>query len=348
MTISLIQALVDGPVDVIGDVHGEIEPLRELLGQLGYDDKGRHPAGRRPVFVGDLCDRGPDSPAVVDLVRELVEEGRGQCVLGNHELNLLRRDGKEGNRWFVDPAHTEQQAAGKFAHSRAVPDSMTKEYFEFFSSLPLALEREDLRVVHAAWDEAAIRTLRGAKTSIVDLYHESERIIEEQLKATGLLEQAEEEKRQFHRVLEDRSANVELLRALGLCDERRQTYNPVRVVTSGIERLADKPFWASGKWRMCARVPWWNEYQEETPVIIGHYWRQLRPIEASDHAATKPEVFGEEAPTAWVGRDRKVFCVDYSVGVRYEERRAGITDHATHIAAMRWPEKELWLETGKA
>ena len=68
--------LLDGPVDVIGDVHGEIEALSALLGHLGYAPDGRHPAGRRAVFVGDLCDRGPDSPAVLDLVMEWVLAGR--------------------------------------------------------------------------------------------------------------------------------------------------------------------------------------------------------------------------------------------------------------------------------
>lgn len=60
-----IAPLRAGPLDVIGDVHGEFDALRALLGHLGYDDGGAHPDGRRVVFVGDLCDRGPDSPAVL-------------------------------------------------------------------------------------------------------------------------------------------------------------------------------------------------------------------------------------------------------------------------------------------
>lgn len=50
-----------GPFDIIGDVHGCSAELETLLTTLGYDD-GRHPAGRTAVFVGDLVDRGPDSP----------------------------------------------------------------------------------------------------------------------------------------------------------------------------------------------------------------------------------------------------------------------------------------------
>ncbi len=65
-----------GPFDVVGDVHGCRAELEELLGALGYvlsrDDAGRavdaaHPEGRRAAFVGDLVDRGPDTPGVLRL-----------------------------------------------------------------------------------------------------------------------------------------------------------------------------------------------------------------------------------------------------------------------------------------
>jgi hypothetical protein len=58
---SLVQPLFDGPVDIIGDVHGEIDALRSLMRHLGYKDDGFHPENRRLVFVGDLTDRGPTS-----------------------------------------------------------------------------------------------------------------------------------------------------------------------------------------------------------------------------------------------------------------------------------------------
>jgi protein phosphatase len=88
-----------GPFDVIGDVHGCRAELEELLGALGYslvgDDVGRpvdavHPAGRRAVFVGDLVDRGPDSPGVLRLVMGMVAAGSALCVPGNHENKLVR------------------------------------------------------------------------------------------------------------------------------------------------------------------------------------------------------------------------------------------------------------------
>jgi len=94
-----------GPFDVIGDVHGCRAELESLLGELGYllrrDDRDRpvdahHPDGRTAVFVGDLVDRGPDTPGVLRLVMGMVAAGHALCVNGNHENKLVRAlDGKK-------------------------------------------------------------------------------------------------------------------------------------------------------------------------------------------------------------------------------------------------------------
>lgn len=78
-----------GPFDIIGDVHGCHSELETLLGRLGYAD-GVHPDGRTAVFVGDLVDRGPDSPGVLRRVMGMVAAGNALCVPGNHENKLGR------------------------------------------------------------------------------------------------------------------------------------------------------------------------------------------------------------------------------------------------------------------
>jgi len=79
-----------GPFDVIGDVHGCSSEMLSLLDKLGYDEDAVHPDGRRPVFVGDLVDRGPDSVGVLRKVLAWVESGRALFVPGNHDDKLLR------------------------------------------------------------------------------------------------------------------------------------------------------------------------------------------------------------------------------------------------------------------
>ena len=344
----LVARLFDGPLDVVGDVHGEIEPLRRLLAQLGYDAQGAHPRGRRLVFVGDLCDRGPDSPAVADLVMSLVDRESAQCVLGNHELNILRNDAKPGNGWILDPGCKEQRPDGEFAHSRTAPTGWKARFTAFLGTLPVALEREDLRVVHAAWLPSEIAVLREARVSALDLHEEYHLTTERLLRMEGVAERALAEREAWRHALNDRHGTVPLLPAIGESDERHQMSNPVKVATSGVERLASTPFWSAGKWRMCDRVAWWHEYPEPTPVIVGHYWRRLRPIRGSSHAASKLDLFQDATATGWLGARQQVFCVDYSIGGRYEERKSGRVAFDTRLAAMRWPERELWFETGPA
>ncbi|NEA56203.1 polynucleotide kinase-phosphatase [Streptomyces sp. SID13666] len=90
---------LSGPFDIIGDIHGCRSELETLLNKLGYalerDAAGRpvgavHPLGRTAVFVGDLVDRGPDSPGVLRLVMGMVAAGSALCVPGNHENKLGR------------------------------------------------------------------------------------------------------------------------------------------------------------------------------------------------------------------------------------------------------------------
>ena len=88
-----------GPFHIIGDVHGCFGELVSLLEKLQYsvtfDENKKRYIVNRPdeslvLFVGDLVDRGPNSPEVVRLVMDMVEEGIAYCVSGNHDDKLLR------------------------------------------------------------------------------------------------------------------------------------------------------------------------------------------------------------------------------------------------------------------
>ena len=92
---------VRGPFDIIGDVHGCADELIALLGKLGYavrlegsgDDRRAittAPKGRRAFFVGDLVDRGPNSPDVLRIVMDMAERGQAFSVIGNHDDKFLR------------------------------------------------------------------------------------------------------------------------------------------------------------------------------------------------------------------------------------------------------------------
>lgn len=343
---SLIAPLQDGPIDIIGDVHGEIDALRAVLTTLGYNSHGEHPRGRRLVFVGDLVDRGPDSPAVVELVASLVERDLAQCIVGNHELSVLRGEPRPGNAWIIDSYRQEQQPGGEFAHSRVATESLRQRCRAFMDSLPVALVREDLRIVHAAWQASDVRTLATEAGPVTAVYSRYEGQLLRELAAEGVLQQARSH--QWRNALRDRNASASLLAAIGQADERYQKGNPVRVLTSGIERPTLPPSWSNGQWRLCDRVPWWDAYDEEPPVVIGHYWRRLRPPQGPAPAGSRPDLFAGSGPLDWLGPRRNVFCVDYSVGARYVERQVARrrTAFETQLCALRWPERELWAEDG--
>jgi hypothetical protein len=339
------QALFSGPIDIVGDVHGEIDALTQLLLHLGYDRHGQHPQGRRLVFVGDLCDRGPDSIAVSELVRDLVARELAQCVLGNHELNVLRGSKKEGNGWFFENDH--DSASGKFTGWRRANAEHREWIAAFYAGLPVTLERADLRVVHAAWHDEATELLPAATSSTLAAYNSFADRLEAEARASGLAARADAEEATHYTEITDPSAAVPLLEHSGRQDELYQMGNPLRVLTSGPERLTTKPFFAQGKWRMLERVKWWDEYQHATPVIFGHYWRWPAPADHGVFGTWKLDLFAGASPHEWLGQQRNAFCVDFSVGARYHERRSAPgARFKTRLGAVRWPERILVTDDG--
>ncbi|MEU0040196.1 polynucleotide kinase-phosphatase [Streptomyces sp. NPDC006333] len=107
-----------GPFDIVGDIHGCASELETLLGKLGYVD-GVHPRGRTAVFVGDLVDRGPDTPGVLRRVMSMVGSGNALCVPGNHENKLGRHLKGRKVQHTHGLAETVEQLAGESEEFRA-------------------------------------------------------------------------------------------------------------------------------------------------------------------------------------------------------------------------------------
>ena len=166
----LIQTLPNCPLDIIGDVHGQFEALQNLLHYLGYTPAGKHPQGRKLVFVGDLIDRGPDSPAVVDWVKQAIGAGNAFMVLGNHEINLLAHEPKDGSGWFFDCRASKD--SHNYAPWQRQPENSKPALSQFLAEQPLVLQRQDLRIVHAAWLPESIAQLQHHTAPLVQLIQE--------------------------------------------------------------------------------------------------------------------------------------------------------------------------------
>ncbi|RIJ21498.1 polynucleotide kinase-phosphatase, partial [Clavibacter michiganensis subsp. insidiosus] len=147
-----------GPFDAIGDVHGCRAELETLLGELGYeiqrDERGRpvdaaHPAGRRAVFLGDLVDRGPDTPGVLRLVMGMVRAGHAFAVPGNHEDKLVKALQGKKVRVAYGLAESLAQLAEEDEAFRVDVERFCRELVSH-----LVLDGGDLVVAHAGLIEA--------------------------------------------------------------------------------------------------------------------------------------------------------------------------------------------------
>jgi serine/threonine protein phosphatase 1 len=102
---------------VVGDVHGSRASLEELLETIGLNDDDL------VVFVGDLVRKGPDSPGVIDIVRD---DPRLVSVRGNNEQKIVRGD--------------------------TDPDWLRDGDRAYLESLPVVISFDDALVVHGGID----------------------------------------------------------------------------------------------------------------------------------------------------------------------------------------------------
>lgn len=151
--------------DVIGDIHGEYDALVALLRKLDYDCVGsawQHPS-RKVIFLGDFIDRGPKQKAVLDLVMPMVNLGHALAVMGNHEFNALafhtRNTADDGWLRHRNDKNIRQHLA--FLNEYLDDEDSLKDALDFFKNLPLWLDLDGLRAVHACWSQDIIDYLEA-------------------------------------------------------------------------------------------------------------------------------------------------------------------------------------------
>mmetsp|Transcript_39634 Transcript_39634/g.157590 ORF Transcript_39634/g.157590 Transcript_39634/m.157590 type:complete len:332 (+) Transcript_39634:326-1321(+) len=278
------------------------------MDRMGYDYEGCHGEGRIMVFVGDLIDRGPDSISVVRLVRRLVEAKRAYCILGNHELNVLLGKANSGSKWLYGEKESLIRDKKDRHTLQALADEATRcEILDFLQNLPIVLERSDVRVVHAAWDDAAVDKLRSSKLrTVLDAYYfyksEVDNMITSLLKTSTA--RAERDRllakwtptgaeglgpnQRYGPVSED-----ELYIQCG--ELMHQNENPVNVVLTGFEKVSPRPFFAGGKGA---------NGEQNVPSLPARY-------------SAVPESAGPSHVSRWI------------LGCSYDGRGGGMTTHRT-------------------
>lgn len=277
--------------DIIGDIHGCSETLKALLRKLGYEISGgsyRH-ADRQAIFLGDFIDRGPRQREVLEIVRPMVDTGSALAVMANHEFNAIAFATQHPREPGYLRKRSEKNCNQHRAFLEAYPPGSAEyaEAIEWFKTLPLWLDLDGIRIVHACWDPTELRYLS------------------KRLKTGALI-------------------TDELL--VDACSEGSKAYEAIETILKGKEiplppgsSFKDK----DGNQRNHIRIRWWDEEannhrdaffgpdsalthipedpideehlisyaHHEPPVFLGHYWLE-----------------GDPEPLA-----PNIACLDYSV-----------------------------------
>ena len=277
--------------DLIGDIHGHADELIQLLDVLGYQkNQGvyEHP-DRKVIFLGDFIDRGPQIRQVLEIVRPMVEQEKALAVMGNHEFNALAFHTEHLHR--TEAFLRKRDNKNIRQHGQTIlqlTDKKLADAINWFGTLPMWLDLDGLRVVHACWDDKAIATIQAARPH-------GEAITSDFLHSA--------------------------------CDPRNALFDAVEIVLKGKEAslpagqsFADK----DGHIRTATRIRWYSPPHGQTyrtyaltdkidcdlplepsviepatpyplnakPVFVGHYWL----------SGSQPELLADN-----------VACVDYSV-----------------------------------
>ena len=147
----------------VGDVHGRLDLMLDLLRQIERDNERRGPAKTYLIFLGDLVDRGPDSRGVVDhLIRQPPRFHRTVFLKGNHEeffLSVLNREDNNVQRWLtyggLECAESYGVSPGWFLNASQgelvdrLIEQVPRAHVEFLSNMADTFRFGDYLFVHA-------------------------------------------------------------------------------------------------------------------------------------------------------------------------------------------------------
>ena len=267
--------------DVIGDIHGHADALRRLLTKLRYRDVGGvfQCEDRKVIFVGDFVDRGPAQREVLQIARTMCEAGVAHAVLGNHEFNAIGWATPNSDGGFLRK-HSDKNASQHAEFLRQLGEGSPDYHaaIDWFRRLPVWLELDGLRVVHACWHDASRAVLapyldrqncfteQGLRAAYVrgsPAYVAAEILLkgpEQQLPdGMSFRDKSGDERREVRLRWWDPDAITFKLAAIGIDDRLHEL--PDEDITTEFH------------------------YRHATPVLFGHYWMPGEPTMTHSTAA---------------------------------------------------------------
>jgi len=279
--------------DFIGDVHGHAVELKLLLQKLGYNSSAHKEFERntrKVFFLGDYIDRGNYQSETIEIVRGMVKKGNAIALMGNHEFNAIAYSIKSKDcNDFLRP-HNKKNNLQHEAFLKEY-EFGSADYFDvinWFKTLPIYVETDEFRAVHACWNSRAIDN--------VSKYLNSDNSLKEEYFAKAATGE------------NDLYTDMEiLLKGLEVDLPTGESFKD----KDGITRKKVRCKWwdlSLRSFKDCAIAPKetlnnlphteisdevLERYKGEKPVFFGHYWHK--------DVAPKP-------------LSKKAICLDYSIG----------------------------------
>ena len=159
--------------DIIGDIHGHADELELLLKKLNYRKQGgiyEHTDNRKVIFLGDFIDRGPQIRRVLHIVKDMIDAGNAEAIMGNHEFNAIAFHSPNLNNGGFFRKHNFKE----IHQHLATLDQFQKfeneliDFVAWFKTLPIYIEKDNFRAVHACWDEQHIEWLKKNYNGFTD------------------------------------------------------------------------------------------------------------------------------------------------------------------------------------
>jgi len=274
--------------DIIGDVHGHADALEILLQKLGYKLYSgicQPPKDRKAVFLGDFIDRGPKIRETLHIVKNMCDKEYGYAIMGNHEFNAVcfhTPDTDKGEFYRKHGFKEIKQHYYTLEQFSKFPEEW-EMFLDWFKELPLYLEFENFRVVHACWDDKHIKWLDDHNYQII---------------TTEFLSRATTENTEEYHLIEDtlKGIEVKLPEGVSFNDKEGNYRDKCRLKWWQPENMRDKN---KDALLLCPTEiedqPFnRNEYSYDSdkPVFFGHYWFEGNPQ---------------------IDEGQKCICLDYSV-----------------------------------
>jgi len=310
--------------DLIGDIHGCGQTLCKLLEQMGYRKKNgvyRH-ASRKVVFIGDIVDRGPNIRLALQVVRDMVDAGSAHLIMGNHEYNVLAfcTPSRVGT---AHPFLREHTARNSFIVEETLKqfDPYPQEwqsYLDWFLTLPLYMEFEHFRAVHACWDAQLIHEMEiryGRNHMDDDFLHASMdrdsfegQIVDRLTRGTAL-------KLPDGRSITAKDGFVRHFFRTKFWEKNPEYYGEIVFQPDPLpDDIAERHITDEDRKELLYYGP------DEKPLFMGHYWMQGIPSPIKGNIA----------------------CLDYSA-VKYGRLAAYRMDDETHLD----PDKFCWVRVDR-